>query len=387
MPKFRRASKKPRTLAKLSAIVALAAAGFSFAVFNHRHVAESEHDRAPAPAPNADISSARGPAQAPPPSIATPPPICSHFYENVCQKRGLTRDPTGIVRPDIDGEIQALRIYEEIIHKHPEWTSEQVDEELVRSIYTPKRLERVREAYNWVKAAIERLIQRQPDRVLNPKEKKQLIEKIQAVKLDLPPPAAAYSDEPDLFTKNDVYYERTANGQTRMRVGGAYLFSAKSRFNLIFTMGHEFAHSIDPCELRAADIELKSYKALTSCFLEKKFVVRAENFAECGEGDPMSETFADWVAVQVTADALRTETVGYTSAQIQSAATNAIRDLCEQEDSTREADLTNHPEPRIRIQNLFGNQSEIRAVLGCPALPQPDLYCSFESVNSPGNHR
>src|SRR4051794_6481392 len=56
--------------------------------------------------------------------------ICQNVYRAVCQKRGETHDPTGVVRPDADGEIKALRTYEEIIHQHPDWSSEQVDEEL-----------------------------------------------------------------------------------------------------------------------------------------------------------------------------------------------------------------------------------------------------------------
>jgi hypothetical protein len=362
-------------------LVVLGAGSLLFA--SRAFFAAHDAGRSPEPTPNDRAPAASAPLTS---YASTPPPICNRFYETVCQKRGAPRDPTGIVRPDLDGEILALRIYEEIIHKHPDWASDQVDEELVKRVYTPKRLDRVREAHAWVRAALERYLQAQPERILSAEDKTRLIARVQAVKLDLPPPASAYADEPDLFTKNDVYYERTSDGTIRMRVGGAYLFTAKSRFNLIFTVAHEFAHSIDPCELKASGLEIKAYHNLTACFRDRQYVSRAPNILECSEGDQTSETFADWIAVQVTAEALKSETVGYTSAQLVSSATNAVRDLCEQDDSTREVDVYTHPEPRVRIEHLFGNQAEIRAVLGCPALAQPDLYCTFESATSPGAH-
>src|SRR4051794_13686808 len=54
---------------------------------------------------------------------------CQSIYHLVCQKPGVTRDPTGWVYPDIEGERQAVRLYEDIIHKHRNWTVQQVDEE------------------------------------------------------------------------------------------------------------------------------------------------------------------------------------------------------------------------------------------------------------------
>ena len=137
--------------------------------------------------------------------------------------RGETRDPTGVVRPDVDGELQALRTYEKIIHEHPDWSSEQVDQELVSTIYTTKRRERLQAAYRWVEHTLELFINRQPEHVFTAGEKKQLIARLRKTELQLPPPVAAYADEPDLFTKNDVFYERTLEGRMRMRVGGAYL--------------------------------------------------------------------------------------------------------------------------------------------------------------------
>ena len=85
-----------------------------------------------------------------------------------------SRNPTGVVVPDVAGEVEALRLYEETIHKHPGWTSDQVDDELVRVIYTEKRRKRLIEVYQWVTKALERFIDRQPAHVFSNRQKNQL---------------------------------------------------------------------------------------------------------------------------------------------------------------------------------------------------------------------
>src|SRR4051812_30573271 len=75
------------------------------------------------PQPSAPPIQAQGP-RAPASSAHN---ACTQMYRTICQKRGETRDPTGVVRPDVDGELQALRTYETIIHEHPDWSSERVD--------------------------------------------------------------------------------------------------------------------------------------------------------------------------------------------------------------------------------------------------------------------
>ena len=318
---------------------------------------------------------------------------CAQMYKTICQKRGETRDPTGAVRPDVDGELQALRTYEQIIHEHPDWTSEQVDGELVATIYTPKRRERLESAYHWVQHTIETFVNRQPERVFTAKEKKLLIARVRKTELQLPPPAAAYGDEPDLFTKNDVFYERTAEGKMRMRVGGAYLLSAKSWFNLVFTLAHELGHSIDPCELRAARAALPAYDRISACFFAHGLIAARNTRRECGENDQLSETFADWMAVQVVSQALRNFATEFHGPQLTSAAMNSVRDLCEQDedDSDTELDLEFHPSPEIRIDRIFARNPVVREVLGCEALtPTNDAfpeYCSFDFVPRPAAAR
>lgn len=333
-----------------------------------------------APGPRAPASSAHS--------------ACTQMYRTICQKRGETRDPTGAVRPDVDGELQALRTYETIIHEHPDWSSEQVDQELVSTIYTTKRRDRLQAAFHWVEHSLEQFINRQPEHVFTNSEKHQLIARLRKTELQLPPPVAAYADEPDLFTKNDVVYERTLEGRMRMRVGGAYLISAKSWFNIVFTLGHELGHAIDPCELRAARMSLPAYDRISACFMAHGLIAARKTRRECGENDQLSETFADWIGVQVVSEALKNFATEFHGPQLVNAAMNSVRDLCEQEEDDvegNELDIEFHPPPEVRIDRIFARNPMIREVLGCNALspdndPFPE-YCGFDFVpHSIPNH-
>jgi hypothetical protein len=318
-------------------------------------------------------------------SLALAEDPCLNIYQWVCQKSGETQDPTGVVSPDLEGEKQAIRIYKEIIRQHPDWGVEKIDSALVSEIYNPKRRGRIEAAFHWVRHAIEKLIDQQPDHLFNTQEKQEIKDRLRKTQLQIPPPASVYSDAPDLLIRNEVYYERMSGGEMRLRVGGAYLLIAKSWFNLVFTFAHELAHSIDPCEVRVARFSFPAYDRLTACFLENGFIQIAKNRSECGYNDQLSEIYADWVAVQITAEALSFFSTEFHGSQILNAARNAVRDLCEQEDDQDEPDLEFHPSGQKRIGKIFGQSPLIRELLGCGPLPlQEGAYCSFEN---PGEHK
>lgn len=324
----------------------------------------------------------------PVPPAATPAShgLCGEIHARVCSQRGLTVDPTGYVSADVDGELQALRLYEEIILQNPEWTIDQHEGALVQRIYAERRRARVEAAFGWVRSSLLSLVERQPEAVFSAREKRDLRHRLKRVRLELPAPGLPYADEPDLYTKNDVFYERTVDGSTRLRVGGAYLFTVTSWFNLVFTLAHELAHAVDPCELRAAGLSFPAFDRLSACLMGQGVVDTGKSRSECGENDQLSEAVVDWLAVQVTSEALAHFATEFDPVQLVQAAVNSVRDLCDQDDGGR-ADVALHPSPEVRIDRIFGRNPRIRALLGClpdrnPAATAPDRYCGFDSIPS-----
>lgn len=306
---------------------------------------------------------------------------CSHWLELVCGSEGDLRvgprDPTGSVLWDSEGEAQADRLRRDIQKEHPRWDDAQVDEALVHVIYTPKRRARLESAFETVRRSIERIIQRQPPAVLTSREKKALVQRIQSLKLELPPPASIYADERGMLTKTEVFYERLTNGLTRLRVGGAYLLNARSWFNLVFTLAHETAHAIDPCELRSAHLSLPTYDRIAACFLRNGLIATRPTRTECLKDDQLAETFADWIAVQVTAEALSLFSTEFKGPSLVAAVVNSVRDLCEQDEGVN---VEYHPPPSVRIEGIFGSNARIRELLGCGPLPAGIEACSWNPL-------
>jgi hypothetical protein len=114
---------------------------------------------------------------------------------------------------------------------------------------------------------------------------------------------------------------------------------------------------------------------LSACLVSTGLVAMRRTRLECGDNDQLSETFADWLAVHVTSDALHRFATEFDRQQILAAATNAVRDLCEQDETLTQLDLTHHPAPEIRIERIFGRHPGIRQVLGCQGL---ETYCGFD---------
>lgn len=314
-------------------------------------------------------------------SSNTAPEKCDNIYETVCEETHWPlRDPTGRVRRDVDAEVEVLRMFEELLLENPEWTREEAYEELVRVVYSKKRVDRLASAFQRAREELEQFIQEQPKSIFTPKEKKALIKILRSVQLELPPPASRYVDELDLLTRNGVYYQRMKSGKLRLRVGGAYLFAVSSWFNLIFTFAHELAHSFDPCELR--EHYLRSHPAierLSACLQKSGVVALTRNRNECGTHDHLSEAFADWMAVQATARVLKRYATEFDEEQLRKAVQNSVRDLCEQKEDFRDADLTYHPSPEIRIERIFGTHPTVRRLLGCRPAPRGlPPHCGFD---------
>ena len=304
--------------------------------------------------------------------------ICQDPYGTICKNKAHRSDPTGVVLSDEVEEAITRKIYQEIKKSHPEWSDEQVTEGFIKRIYTQKKRKKMNKVFKWVRSAIETYIENHPDKLITVTEKRELTTRVRKVKLELPPPASVYSDAMDLFTKNDVYYERLINGDMRLRVGGAYLATGKSWFNMVFTFAHELGHSIDPCEIRSARHSFPAYDRLTACFLKDGLIATRETRSECGHNDQLSETFADWIAVKITAQALEKFGASFSQKELEKSAANSVRDLCEEdEEELLKTDTEHHPSPRLRINKIFADNPKIMEILGCQVTGNEN-YCDFE---------
>ncbi len=303
---------------------------------------------------------------------------CNKIYDLICKKPQVDLDPTGTVHSDEESEKEAHEIYREIIRKNPGWSPDQVDEEFVHLVYTHQNRAKIYSAFEMVKRTLNHWIDQEPEAVFTAHEKYQIKDRIKKVELQLPPPAQLYQDEPDLLTKSELLYERKTSGETALRVGGAYLLFAKSWFNIVFSLAHELGHSIDPCEIRSAGMSFPAYDRLVGCFLEHRLIALRNTRSECGGNDQLSETFADWIAVQVTAETLVNYSSHLHGSQILNAAQNSVRDLCEAEpEAPDQTDLEFHPSSKIRIEEIFGKNPKIRKFLGCDPSLDTQNYCQF----------
>lgn len=289
---------------------------------------------------------------------------CANSFEVTCNSSWPSTDPTGSVKPDVTGEVRALRIMRRLIRENPTWTAEQVQEVLAENIYTEERRVRVQNAFAWVVSAMRTFIDKQADASLSANEKAALLNQISRISLELPPPVSVYTDAADLITKSAVYYERTPRETLRLRMGGAYLLASTSWFNIVYTFAHEVAHAIDPCEAKHAGIWPRSYDGLVACFVKSGWV--EQDRAECGPNEQVSEVFADWVASELIGYAIEEFGKDYSNVDRAKAAINAARDLCEQPigDSL---DFRLHQEPMVRIGSVLGLSPSLRKAVRCPA--------------------
>jgi len=308
--------------------------------------------------------------------------ICEDIYSVICSNQVLMDDPTGTVRSEIEGEQLAARTYENLKQLHPDWNRNQIHREFVRQVYTPKVRKQLESNFRWVRMTLIKMIDSQSQKIFTREEKKQLKQRLTKTQLDLPSGDSPYADEPDLLIKSEVFYELLGNHEIRLRIGGAYPLSVKSRFNIIFTLAHELAHAIDPCEIRSAHLSYPAYDRLTACFLNHGIIATRQNRSECGRHDQLSETFADWFAVEILAKALGQFATEFKNEALLAAVINSVKDLCQINNGIPEENNDLHPSAQIRLNQIFGKNPKIREILGCTAIPENTgdgfpAYCSF----------
>ncbi len=340
--------------------------------------------------------------------LPIPQDRCEQLMTFICQGRPRTRYKSGepIAQTEVESELEVLREYESLVRANPEWTHEELDEALAKSVYTPERVQELTRAFDYSKAQIISFLSKQERQFLSFKAKTELTKIIKSVILDLPPPAIKYQQEPQLLTKSDVYFEKITekkNITRRVRIGGAYAALKKNWPNLVFTMTHELAHSIDPCELKNQILrssEWLGYQNLQECFSARKILFKPKvaqgTHPFCAGQDHLAEMFADWVAIEVLSHALRDSIKEFLidpglSAQEArkqrldrafQVTIGAVHDLCDPDEMDDELDLSQHPSAQTRMTEILGKHPVIRSILGCKSDLHHATYCSFSTFSN-----
>lgn len=286
---------------------------------------------------------------------------CDELFEEFCggagagpEPGGELRDPTGrfVDEEQAEEQVRSLRL------SHTDWISR---------IYTPSRRQNLSEIQQWVRSRLVAWVKAQGDPVFSSRDRRELLARIRGVEVDFPDPVSGFRGENELLGEHSAFYEQGRSGSLsfrRIRLGGAYVLGVSSLYNLVFTLAHETAHSIDPCELRRSGWTPPALERLNACFLQEGLVQVPDSRQECRHDDQLSETFADWLAVEVLVQALEKNGARYTEAERRASVRNSIRDLCTQNDSQW------HPHARVRIERVLGAHPGIRRYLGCPASDQ-----------------
>ncbi|MBU6374900.1 MAG: hypothetical protein KGQ59_02785 [Bdellovibrionales bacterium] len=289
---------------------------------------------------------------------------CKNLFQEFCDSdpdfgASTYTDPTGEVWLDSESEA-AVR------------EADKGDQKWIAAVFSQRRNRRISEIEKWVKQELIQWVHSQSSRVFNSRDKQELIWRLRATRIEFPDPSIGYPDDPELLLHSQALYERTGTsprGLRRIRFGGAYVLGTSSRYNLAFTMAHELAHAIDPCELRSTGWAIPAFDRLSACFTAAGVAATPKNRVECRRNDQLSETFADWVAVQVASRALVQWGSEYPEPQRWASVGNSIRDLCEEDDGP--AAQETHPNTPIRIEKILGTNPVIREFLGCPASEEP----------------
>jgi len=310
---------------------------------------------------------------------------CDHLYSFICEQEQKLSDPTGSLDISTVASQAAKNLLDEIKKRHPKLTPAEVQEKLAETIFNSKNQARIQKAFTWVKRELILFFEQQSDSIFTAAEKSRIQDLILKTRLKLPPPASVYADQLDLLTSDEVYYEKTEQGERLLRVGGGYILTSQSWFNLIFTFAHELAHAIDICEIKDEGLSFPAFDHLNACFLEHGLIDLHHERKECIAHDHLAEVFADWIAVQITSLSLKTFAQEYPKLPLENAIRNSVRDLCTPTHHERKDPHQNpeefefHPLPKIRVEMLFSHHPTIRALLGCGALKIPQAsFCSFE---------
>lgn len=140
---------------------------------------------------------------------------------------------------------------------------------------------------------------------------------------------------------------------------------------LAFTIGHEIAHTFDPCTY-ISPTGPQPTAALNTCLDRAKTPTDGATIASCSDRDQTADVFADWAASEVVPGYLERKFPSKSKRQRRARYMAASADECDQAFHGRA-----HPAGRDRINKILFQNPTVRTLSGCKAEAEPSLYCPF----------
>ncbi|NBU21790.1 hypothetical protein EBS43_10355, partial [bacterium] len=173
----------------------------------------------------ASVTSRSRKTQSSPQELTFPLSDCDHLYSFICEQEQKLSDPTGSLDISTVASQAAKNLLDEIKKRHPKLTPAEVQEKLAETIFNSRNQARIQKAFTWVKRELILFFEQQSDSIFTAAEKSRIQDLILKTRLKLPPPASVYADQLDLLTSDEVYYEKTEQGERLLRVGGGYILT------------------------------------------------------------------------------------------------------------------------------------------------------------------
>lgn len=175
----------------------------------------------------------------------------------------------------------------------------------------------------------------------------------------------------------NVYNDPKENSVT---ICPGYYLHTNSPAAFATVLAHEIGHTIDPCIYwdanrdngKPGDVSkiAEPYGGLVAC-LENR-TTKGVDKVNCSSYDPISEVFADWAAAEVAPSYIESRFPTKSPQARRQRYMGALALLC----GSGEMIGDPHPIARERLNNVFFQGPQVRAMASCP---KPTDYCSFDS--------
>lgn len=254
----------------------------------------------------------------------------------------------------------------------------------------PEKLKKVKEViFPKVKSL---LIKKISDLPIDEEKKKLMIEKVKGVHFGGSNCSALRTGVSEAYLPNAFYHPM----EQQYMICKGLLGGDSSEFNIARVIGHELAHSIDPCGLSygPAGVALvystkqgpqkmdSEYpiQGLISCLRSEKSVqavrikdpkAKKNEPPDFCENDQITESIADWFGDEVMVDYISANHPNLSTEQWQDGVANAFRPTCR----TPTSEVSEHPETVQRINTILLVNPKVRQKMGCLKPHSTSVYC------------